>query len=122
MPAIAVGTLKIRFRLSIFAASAILYPITIAWGFANGVTYAMNWNRTPHDFLERNTIGVEQPIHFGIVCAQMWIALGVFYTAAFAGFAWLISETATKSSDATFQALGERAKRYLDRGKPDPKD
>ncbi|WP_146410115.1 hypothetical protein [Allorhodopirellula heiligendammensis] len=89
MPAIAVGTLKMRFRLSIFAASAILYPITIAWGFANGVTYSMNWNRTPHDFFERNTLGVEQPIHFGLVCAQIWIAFGILYTAAFAGFAWL---------------------------------
>tara|TARA_A100001391_G_scaffold133406_2_gene92385 strand:- start:113 stop:475 length:363 start_codon:yes stop_codon:yes gene_type:complete len=33
-----------------------------------------------------------------------------------------LSETATQSSDATIQALGERAKRYLERDKSDPSD
>ncbi|WP_231617837.1 hypothetical protein [Novipirellula aureliae] len=94
MPAIIVALLHRRFQLSLLAACAILYAITIAWGFVGGVTYSLHWIRTPHDFFERNTLGVERPLRYGLLSAQIWLLVGAVYVAIYATLVWLVSEVA----------------------------
>ncbi len=91
MPAIITALLHWRFRLTRFSAFAILYFIVIAWGFVGGVTYSLNWLRTPREFLERDSLGVDQPVRFGLVAAQIWMVVGVAYVSIYAVFHRLAS-------------------------------
>ena len=98
LPAIVAGALQRRFQTSTPTACAILYPLTIAWGFVGGVVYSLHWIRTPHDFFERNSLGVEQPLHYGLFAAKIWLIAGLLYVLAYAVLAWAISAVVAKWS------------------------
>jgi hypothetical protein len=91
IPAIITALMHWRFRLTRFSALAVLYLLVITWGFVGGVTYSLNWVRTPHEWFERESVGADRPIQFGLVAAEIWIVVGVAYVSIYAVFHRLIS-------------------------------
>lgn len=92
IPALVSASLHWRFRLSLLSACAMLYTTAIAWGFVGGVMYSLHWIRTPHEYFERNSLGVEQPIRYGLVSAQLSLIAGFVYVAIYAFLFWLFTK------------------------------
>lgn len=88
--------LQVRFNLTWPVATAIHYPLSLIWAFLHGVTFSMYWNRVPHDFFERDSVGLDTPIRYGLFCTEIWIFVGVISTAVYGLLAWLIASRTTR--------------------------
>ncbi len=86
--------IQIRFRLSLQFATAIHYPLCLAWAFLNGVTYSMYWNRVPHDFFERESVGLDSPLRHGLFCIEVWAFVAIASTTLYGFGGWLIRRSA----------------------------
>lgn len=66
-----------RFRLSWIAATMLHYPLAIMWAFCFGVTYSIYRNSVTHAWYERETVGIEAPIEFGLSAAAGMALVGI---------------------------------------------
>lgn len=96
------GLLQVRFNLSWQVATAIHYPLSLVWAFLHGATYSMIWNRVPHEFFERDSVGLDTPIRYGLFCTEIWLFVGIFSTTVYGFFARLFAtRTARLASTST---------------------
>lgn len=80
-----------RFKLSWRTATIAHYPIAVAWAFLFGVTFSFYWRQLPHDFFDRQTIGLEYPIRFGILAVEAMLFIAVVSTVAYGCVAYRLT-------------------------------
>ncbi len=85
--------LQIRFQLSLQFATIVHYPLCLAWAFLSGATYSMYWNRVPHDFFERDSVGLGSPLRYGVFCMEVGAFLGFASTTLYCIGGWLVTRS-----------------------------
>ena len=89
-PTFLTALIQWRFGLAWRAATFAHYPIAVVWAFVFGVTFSFYWRKLPHDFFDRDTVGLEYPIGFGMLAVEAMLFIGVFSTMVYGCFAyWL---------------------------------
>lgn len=90
-----------RLQLSWHIAAFIHYPVSLVWAFAYGVTFSLCWNRLPHSFFEKSSVGLETPIHYGTFCVEVMAILGIVTSSIYAFAATKLTADATRTDRRT---------------------
>ncbi|TWU59965.1 hypothetical protein Poly51_02380 [Rubripirellula tenax] len=97
--------LQRRFQMTWVAASMMHYPLSLAWAFCFGVTYSMYYNRLTHDWYERDSVGLTEPIRFGVFSVEVMAVIGIATTAL---YAWSSHHICIRSARSTHADLSEQ--------------
>ena len=77
-------------RLGMASGDVCPLPDRSGLAFVFGVTFSFYWRKLPHDFFDRDTVGLEYPIGFGMLAVEAMLFIGVFSTMVYGCFAyWL---------------------------------
>jgi len=82
-PSLLTALVHWRFRLSWQTAMGAHYPIAVVWSFLFGVTCSFYWQQLSSDFFDRQTIGLEHPIGFGLTAAKVMVFVAALSTLAY---------------------------------------
>ncbi|MEZ6092991.1 MAG: hypothetical protein R3C03_01965 [Pirellulaceae bacterium] len=89
-------TLLLHHRLQLrWQFAAILHYFTsLVWAFAYGITFSLFWNRIPHTFYEKNSVGLATPILYGRFCVEVMAIFGIATSFVYAIAAYKLSPEA----------------------------
>ncbi len=82
-----------------------LLPLSLAWAFCFGVTYSMYYNRLTHDWYERDSVVLTEPIRFGVFSVEVMAVIGIATTAL---YAWCSHHICIRSARSTHSNLTEQ--------------
>ena len=82
-PLLLTALVHCRFRLDWRIATGLHYPLAIVWAFAFGVAYSMAWRRVPRTFFERDSVGLDYPLGFGVFSMQIMAVAALASTATY---------------------------------------
>ncbi|EMI41110.1 hypothetical protein [Rhodopirellula sp. SWK7] len=72
-----------RFALDWRVATGLHYPLAILWAFGFGVAFSIAWRRVPKTFFERDSVGLDYPLQFGMFSMEVMAIAGIASTAAY---------------------------------------
>jgi hypothetical protein len=89
-----------RFSLDWRVATGLHYPLAILWAFGFGVVFSIAWRRVPKTFFERDSVGLDYPLQFGMFSMEVMAIAGIVTTTLYGLVSYCIHRC-TRTNEST---------------------
>ncbi|WP_230275635.1 hypothetical protein [Rhodopirellula halodulae] len=100
-PLLLTAVVHYRFALNWRVATGLHYPLAIVWAFGFGVAFSVAWRRVPKTFIERDSVGLDYPVQFGMFAMEVMAIAGIASTAAYGLVSYCIHRFRISRSNKT---------------------